>query len=128
AGLKGMVGGQVSDMEGEGKLLTVNELQEIHHHKTGDLLSVSVQAGAILSGASDEEIKLLGNFAKHLGIAFQIKDDILDVEGDEESIGKPVGSDEENDKSTYPSILGMEKAKEKLAYHLGEAKNSLYKV
>ncbi len=128
AGPEGMVGGQVADMEGEGKPLSVEELQGIHHHKTGDLLAVSVKAGAILSGASDNEIELLGTFAKHLGIAFQIKDDILDVVGDEEALGKPVGSDEENDKSTYPSILGMDKAKEKLAYHLEEAKKSLYKV
>nr|WP_246593785.1 farnesyl diphosphate synthase [Evansella tamaricis] len=128
AGPEGMVGGQVADLEGEGKLLSVEELQEIHHHKTGDLLAVSVESGAILGKATEEVVHALGTFAKHLGLAFQIKDDILDVEGDEETIGKPVGSDEGNDKSTYPRILGMENAKDKLQFHLSAAKKCLYEL
>nr|WP_041808780.1 farnesyl diphosphate synthase [Evansella cellulosilytica] len=128
AGPEGMVGGQVLDMQGEGITLSVDQLQKIHHHKTGDLLAVSVESGAILAGVSENERISLTSFAKHLGIAFQIKDDILDVEGDESSIGKPIGSDEENDKNTYPKLLGLDGAKQKLAFHISEAKKYLYET
>jgi geranylgeranyl diphosphate synthase type II len=128
AGPEGMVGGQVADMEGEGKELSVEELEYIHHHKTGDLLTYSVEAGAILSGASDQDRKNLTAFARELGLVFQIKDDILDVEGDAEKLGKPVGSDMINDKITYPSLLTLAGAKEKLAEHTKLAKEYLYKV
>lgn len=125
AGPSGMVAGQVEDMQGEGKTLDVDQLQQIHHRKTGDLLSVALECGGILSSATEEQMKELKSFGKHLGIAFQIKDDLLDVEGDEDQIGKPVGSDESNNKTTYPKLLGMSKAKEKLAYHLRSAKDHL---
>ncbi|WP_017727020.1 polyprenyl synthetase family protein [Halalkalibacterium ligniniphilum] len=128
AGPEGMVGGQVADIEGENKRLSVEELEYIHHHKTGDLLAFSVVAGAILSGAEKEEIRSLHSFAKELGLLFQIKDDILDVEGDAEVIGKPIGSDTENNKSTYPSILTLEGAKEKLLVHTKRAKEYLFSV
>ncbi|MFA9555984.1 polyprenyl synthetase family protein [Evansella sp. AB-rgal1] len=128
AGPLGMVGGQVADIEGENKELNVDQLEEIHNRKTGELLGVSVVAGAILAGVSDGERHSLKLFAKHLGIAFQIKDDILDVEGDQQIIGKPVGSDEQNNKSTYPKILGMDGAKEKLSYHIEHAKKYLYET
>ena len=127
-GPEGMVGGQVADMQGEGKPLSVEELQEIHLHKTGDLLSVAVEAGAIIAEVSEKDRVALRSFAAHLGIAFQIKDDLLDVEGDEKSLGKPVGSDEANNKSTYPRLLGIEGAKEKLAFHIKTAKNYLYQA
>lgn len=126
AGPCGMVGGQVADMEGENKDLPVDALQSIHERKTGELLGVAVEAGAILAGVSEREQVALRHFAQHLGLAFQIKDDVLDVEGDEATIGKPIGSDEENNKSTYPKLLGLEGAKSKLSYHLGEAKKYLY--
>ncbi|WP_096201193.1 polyprenyl synthetase family protein [Bacillus sp. FJAT-45350] len=128
AGPEGMVGGQVADMEGEGQKLTVEQLEYIHHHKTGDLLTYSVVAGAILAGATEDEVETLRCFAKELGLVFQIKDDILDVEGDASTIGKPVGSDEGNNKSTYPSLLTMEGAKEKLNSHKNKAKEYLYKI
>ncbi|WP_280768382.1 polyprenyl synthetase family protein [Salipaludibacillus daqingensis] len=128
SGPTGMVGGQVEDMEGEDQLLDVEQLQHIHHRKTGDLLSVALECGAILSSATKTETKELKLFGKHLGIAFQIKDDLLDVEGDEDKIGKPVGSDETNNKTTYPKVLGMEGAKEKLSFHLSSAKNHLNNV
>src|SRR5699024_7287736 len=111
-GAEGMVGGQIEDILGETKSLTLQELEYIHHHKTGALLSASVVSGAILAGVDEKEIDLLTDFAKHLGIAFQIKDDILDVEGVEEEIGKPVGSDAGKEKSTYPRLLGMDQTKE----------------
>ena len=125
AGPEGMVGGQVADIEGEMKQLTANELENIHVHKTGKLLTFSVIAGGIISGASDNELELLERFAFHIGLAFQIQDDILDIEGSEEMIGKPVGSDESKHKSTYPSLLTMKGAKEKLQFHLDEALMSI---
>lgn len=125
SGPEGMVGGQVADMEGEGKALSLEELEYIHRNKTGKLLGYSIVAGAILGDASEEQIAKLSLFADHLGLAFQIRDDILDIEGDAEKIGKPVGSDTDNDKVTYPSLLTMEGAKEKLEYHISEAQHLL---
>jgi geranylgeranyl diphosphate synthase type II len=126
AGAEGMVGGQVADMEGEQKALSLEELEYIHKHKTGKLLTFCVRAGAILAGASQEQLHQLDAFSVHLGLAFQIRDDILDIEGNEEQLGKPVGSDTENDKTTYPSLLGMEEAKSKLRYHINQAKECLW--
>ncbi len=128
AGPEGMVGGQVADMEGEEKSLSLNELQYIHERKTGKLLEYSIIAGAILSNASEKQIVLLREFAYHLGLAFQIRDDILDIEGTVEEIGKPIGSDQNNQKSTYPSVLTMEGAKKKLMEHISLAKQSLYET
>lgn len=125
AGPEGMVGGQVADIEGENKKLNVKELESIHEHKTGKLLTFSVLAGGIISDASEGQLELLKQFAYHIGLAFQIQDDILDIEGSEEIIGKPVGSDESKHKSTYPSLLTIGGAKEKLHFHLNEALSSL---
>ncbi|HJV31140.1 MAG TPA: farnesyl diphosphate synthase [Bacillales bacterium] len=125
AGIEGMVGGQVADMIGEEKHLTLEELEYIHIHKTGKILEYCVIAGAILSGASDAELNDLRGFAHHLGLAFQIRDDILDLEGNEEIIGKPVGSDTNNHKSTYPLLLTMEGAKKALQIHIQKAKQFL---
>ncbi len=128
SGPEGMVGGQVADMEGENKSLTLPELEFIHHHKTGDLLSFAIIAGAILTKANDNDVESLRAFARYLGLAFQIKDDILDIEGSQETLGKPVGSDITNEKSTYPKLLGLEGAKRKLDDHILTAKEYLYKV
>lgn len=125
AGTEGMVGGQVADMIGEGKHLTLEELEYIHIHKTGKILGYSVKAGALLAEASEPELTNLMAFAHHLGLAFQIRDDILDLEGDEEIIGKPVGSDTINHKSTYPLLLTMDGAKDALQNHILEAKRYL---
>ncbi|MBP1941980.1 polyprenyl synthetase family protein [Cytobacillus luteolus] len=128
AGPEGMVGGQIADMEGEGKNLSLEELEYIHIHKTGKMLAFSVIAGAILSKARNDQIQKLESFAYHIGLAFQIRDDILDIEGTEENIGKRVGSDQLNEKSTYPSLLTMEGAKDKLTFHIDEAKNILASI
>jgi geranylgeranyl diphosphate synthase, type II len=125
AGAEGMVGGQVGDMEGEGKELSLEELEEIHIHKTGRLLSFSVLAGAELAKANPELKEKLHSFAHHIGLAFQIRDDILDLEGTEAEIGKPVGSDTENEKNTYPSLLSLDGAKEALNNHIYQAKQVL---
>lgn len=107
-----MVGGQFDDMEAEQKQVSLAELESIHARKTGKLLTFSVAAGGMLAGASDDDIEKLREFSYHIGIAFQIRDDILDLEGSEEKIGKRVGSDTANEKSTYPSLLTLSGAKE----------------
>ncbi|KXJ37992.1 farnesyl-diphosphate synthase [Bacillus spizizenii] len=122
AGTEGMVGGQVADMEAENRQVTLGELESIHERKTAKLLGFSVIAGAILADAPEEDIETLRTFSRHIGIGFQIRDDILDLEGSEEKIGKRVGSDTTNEKSTYPSLLSLEGAKHKLDVHIKEAK------
>lgn len=122
AGALGMVGGQFDDMEAEQKQVSLAELESIHARKTGKLLTFSVAAGAMLAGASDDDIEKLREFSYHIGIAFQIRDDILDLEGSEEKIGKRVGSDTANEKSTYPSLLTLSGAKEKPHEHITRAK------
>ncbi|MHA4192023.1 (2E,6E)-farnesyl diphosphate synthase [Bacillus cereus] len=125
AGPEGMVGGQVADMEAEGKRLTIDELEYIHKHKTGKLLEFAVLAGAILSDATEEQEEKLLTFAQYIGLAFQIRDDILDVEGTEEEIGKPIGSDLSNEKSTYTTLFTVDRAKDILEETIAEAKGAI---
>ena len=125
AGPEGMVGGQVADMEAEGKQLTIDELEYIHKHKTGKLLEFAVLAGSILSDATEEQEEKLLAFAKYIGLAFQIRDDILDVEGTEEEIGKPIGSDVSNEKSTYTTLFTVDRAKDILEETIAEAKGAI---
>jgi geranylgeranyl diphosphate synthase, type II len=121
AGPEGMVGGQISDLEAEGKVIALRDLESIHRRKTGRLLSYAVKAGALIGGATEDQLKALEKYADHLGVAFQIKDDILDIEGDQETIGKPIGSDLEREKSTYPSLLTLDGAKEAMETHYIQA-------
>lgn len=121
SGAAGMIGGQMEDMNGEAKQLTLEELEYIHVHKTGKLLEASIVAGAIIANASLEQIQLLKKYAYHLGLAFQIRDDILDIEGTAEEIGKTVGSDLINQKSTYPSLFTLDGAKKELTKHIEQA-------
>ncbi|OCA91046.1 farnesyl-diphosphate synthase [Bacillus sp. FJAT-27225] len=125
SGGEGMVGGQVADMEGERKELSQEELESIHVRKTGRLFAYSVYAGAVLSGANQNQLDCLSRFAYHLGLAFQIRDDILDLIGDEATIGKRVGSDTLNEKSTYPKLLTLEGAKLALETHRNKANEQL---
>lgn len=125
AGPEGMVGGQVADMEAEGKQLTIDELEYIHKHKTGKLLEFAVLAGSILSDATKEQEEKLLAFAKYIGLAFQIRDDILDVEGTEEEIGKPIGSDVSNEKSTYTTLFTVDRAKDILEDTIAKAKDAI---
>lgn len=110
AGAAGMVGGQVIDLESEDKRLTASELRRIHAMKTGALIRGAVRLGAILGGATPAQLDALTAYGEHIGLAFQIADDILDVTGDQALIGKPVGSDEANGKSTYPALLGLDES------------------
>ncbi|MDN3449911.1 polyprenyl synthetase family protein [Planococcus sp. APC 3906] len=121
AGAEGMVGGQVLDIEGEEKKLSLEELEQVHRLKTGALLTYSILAGAILGNAQPEEMVALGKFGEHIGLAFQIQDDILDVTGTSQELGKTAGKDESSAKSTYPGLLTLPKAKEKLDFHANEA-------
>ena len=128
AGAEGMVGGQVLDMLGEGKSLTLAQLEEVHINKTGALLSFSILAGGIISNASEEVMHALRNYAYHIGLAFQIQDDILDIEGTSEQLGKTAGKDVLSEKNTYPSILTLDGAKEQLQKQYNLAIEALKKV
>jgi geranylgeranyl diphosphate synthase type II len=125
AGARGMVGGQMADMEGEGRQLSLDELEHIHQHKTGDLLIASLLGGGLLAEASDAQLEALSRFGRCIGLAFQIQDDILNVEGNAELLGKAVGSDAHRQKATYPSLLGLQASKERLADLITEAKTTL---
>jgi geranylgeranyl diphosphate synthase type II len=111
AGKQGMIAGQVIDMESEGKQTTETTLKDMHKKKTGALIKASILAPAICLGASSEHIKALNNYSENIGVAFQIKDDILDVESTTEELGKAIGSDAKNKKTTYVSLYGLEGAK-----------------
>lgn len=110
AGSQGMVGGQVLDLESEGKNIEEEGLETIHRLKTGELFTAALRAGALLAGMNDENLECLDSYARCFGLAFQITDDILDIKGDEALIGKPVGSDEKNNKITYPRLYGLDGA------------------
>jgi geranylgeranyl diphosphate synthase type II len=125
AGYRGMVGGQAADLAGEGKKLALAEIEAIHRHKTGALLTVSARLGAILAGGTEEEIEALTTYAKALGLAFQIKDDILDQEGESAVLGKPIGSDLRQDKATYPALMGLGGAKDYLRQQIVQAQTAL---
>lgn len=111
AGSFGMVGGQGLDLENEGKQISAEELRKMHEGKTGALFIAAIRGGAHLAGAGEKELLALTRFADLLGLAFQITDDILDVEGDAEAMGKTTGSDEKNHKSTYVSLYTLDGAK-----------------
>lgn len=128
AGAEGMVGGQVLDMDGEKRLLNLKELETVHVNKTGALLRFSIEAGAVLANASISDRKALVEYAHHIGLAFQIQDDILDIEGTSEQLGKTAGKDVASDKSTYPALLTLEGAKQKLDEHYELAIEALQKI
>lgn len=125
AGILGMVGGQVLDLQNENKALTLSELEQIHNLKTGELIRVACVLGCVAAGADEEKIKSAEAYAKGIGLTFQIVDDILDITSDAETLGKPIGSDAENQKTTYVSLLGIEKSKEVAAELTRKAKAAL---
>jgi geranylgeranyl diphosphate synthase type II len=113
SGAQGMAGGQVLDLQAEGQKITPEELETLHRYKTGCLIHVSCIAGGELAGASAEQMQALDTYGMNIGLAFQIADDILDVEGGTEQLGKTVGADAAHDKNTYPSVLGINQSKQK---------------
>lgn len=121
AGIYGMVGGQTVDVENEGKEMSIDTINYIHNLKTAALIEGSMMAGAILAGAKAEEIDIVEKIAKSIGVAFQIQDDILDVTGDTNQLGKAVLSDEKNHKTTYVSLLGVNISKEHVKRYSREA-------
>ena len=126
SGSRGMTGGQSIDLEAEGKVLAVEELREMHTLKTGALLGACVMAVAALKDELAPTSRSdLAHFATDIGLAFQIRDDILDVVGETEVIGKPAGSDEGNGKATWPALLGLDASREKCADLLDSALDNL---
>jgi len=111
AGYKGMIEGQMKDIAAEGTLLSLKDLEKMHALKTGALIQASIITGAILGDGSFEQIEKLKIYANNIGLAFQVTDDILNVEGDSTVMGKDVGTDQAREKNTYPSTLGIEKSK-----------------
>lgn len=120
-GSLGMIGGQVVDIQSENITISKELLEYIHSHKTGALFRAAVRAGALMGGANAEELAVLTDYAENLGLAFQITDDILDVEGDPEKLGKTVGSDERKKKSTYPALYGLAESKKIAADSVAKA-------
>lgn len=111
AGHEGMVGGQAVDIQWEGKAADLEVVRFMHTRKTGAMITASVASGAILAGANDVQLKAITSYGEKIGLAFQISDDILDIEGDSETMGKRAGADEEKGKMTYPAVLGLDRSK-----------------
>ncbi len=125
AGIAGMVGGQVVDVESEGKAVDLPTLQYIHTHKTGAMILVSVQTGARLGGAEGETLRAFTRYGERVGLAFQIADDVLNVVGKTELMGKSAGSDRPKKKATYPALLGIEESKKRARELTGLAVEAL---
>ncbi len=121
AGYRGMIGGQVIDLECENRKVDLATVEYMHIHKTGALLSASLEIGAILGGGDSSLINSMRNFGHHFGLAFQITDDLLDVEGDAAVMGKKPGSDAAKNKMTYPALLGLVQSREAAREHVDQA-------
>ncbi len=120
-GTKGMLAGQMADMEAEGREMSLDEVIFIHKHKTGRLICASVRIGAILADAPDDKFEIISSYGEKIGLAFQIIDDILDIEGDVETLGKSIGSDSKNRKATFPAVIGLEPSREMADKLIAEA-------
>ncbi len=112
AGYEGMVGGQVVDIQSEGKEVDLSVVEFIHTHKTAAMIAASVSSGAILVGATKNQVKALTSYGQDIGLAFQVYDDLLDIEGDSRELGKNVGSDARQGKITYPTVAGLSRSRE----------------
>ena len=122
AGINGMIGGQMIDIQSENKKIDLETLKYIHSHKTGKLIKLPIEIACIIANVEKDKREVLEEYADLIGLAFQVKDDILDIEGTFEDLGKPVGSDVDLCKATYPSILGMEESKKILNDTVEKAK------
>ncbi len=112
-GTYGMIGGEMTDIECEGKEVSLEIVDYIHYHKTAALIEASLLVGSLLAGASEKDMEIIRNYGRSIGLAFQIVDDILDIVSTTEELGKDAGSDIEKGKATYPSIVGLEKSRER---------------
>jgi geranylgeranyl diphosphate synthase type II len=120
-----MVGGQAIDIACEGKKIDISTLRQIHSRKTGALITAAVQTGALIGGADSRQFSSLTTYGEKIGLAFQIVDDLLNVEGTTEQLGKAAGSDADRCKATYPAIFGIEKTKMMAEVTIAEALNAL---
>jgi geranylgeranyl diphosphate synthase type II len=125
AGYEGMIGGQMADIDSEGNRIDLSRLEQLHLMKTGALINAAITTGGILGGGTSEQIRHLHQYAQNIGLAFQIIDDILNVEGDPALLGKAVGTDEEKKKSTYPALLGLVESRKLAANRVKEALQAL---
>jgi geranylgeranyl diphosphate synthase type II len=121
SGIYGMIGGQVVDLESENKECSIEVLNFIHEYKTAALIEASLFIGAVMAEVDEEKLEKISNIGKKIGLAFQIQDDILDIVGSAEILGKPIKSDEKNHKATYVQLIGLEKSKEEVNKLSGEA-------
>lgn len=128
SGVYGMIGGQVVDIESEDKNIEMEKLDFIHLNKTAAIIVGCMRAGAIIGDATEEQLENITKYATNIGLSFQIADDILDITGDESKLGKKVGSDIDNNKSTYPSLIGLEKSKEIANDLINEAKTRISNI
>lgn len=128
AGPEGMVGGQEDDLEAEEKVLNLDQLISVHRRKTGRLIKFPIEAAARIAGASEAEQQQLSAYADNIGLAFQIGDDILDITGNQNELGKPIGSDLDNHKNTYVSLLTLDGAREELAKQIDRAIGCLNEI
>jgi geranylgeranyl diphosphate synthase type II len=125
AGYEGMIGGQMADIDSEGSRIDLSRLEQLHLMKTGALIDAAITTGAILGGGTLEQIRHLHKYAQNIGLAFQIIDDILNVEGDPALLGKAVGTDQQKKKSTYPALLGIVESRKLAAERIKEALQAL---
>jgi len=125
AGYRGMIEGQMRDMDAEGRQIDLDALKTMHGLKTGAIIEAAVGCGALLGGGSENQIAALESYARYIGLAFQVTDDILNVEGDPELMGKAAGTDAARAKSTYPTLLGLSASKEYAATLVGKALQTL---
>ena len=112
SGFRGMIGGQTVDIQSEGRAVDLSVVEFIHSHKTGALITASVMSGAILGGGDAAQVNAIKHYGEKIGLAFQISDDIMDIEGDSKTMGKKAGADEKKGKATYPLLIGLKKAKQ----------------
>jgi geranylgeranyl diphosphate synthase type II len=120
-----MVGGQTVDVQWEGKTVDVSLVEFIHTHKTAALIEASVTSGAVLGGGAASQLRDMAAYGRNIGLAFQISDDILDIEGDSEAMGKKAGADQKRNKITFPSVVGLRESKELQARLIASAVESL---
>ena len=125
AGVAGMAGGQAIDLENEGKTITLDQLVDMHRRKTGALIRAACRCGAMLGGAGQSELAMLTEYGEHVGLAFQIADDILDVTGDTQTLGKTAGSDQARHKATFPGAIGVERSQAMAEEVAGRARDAL---
>jgi geranylgeranyl diphosphate synthase type II len=125
SGYRGMIGGQVIDLESETREVDLATVEYMHIRKTGAIISASLEVGAILGGGDDEQIAAMTRYGHHLGLAFQITDDLLDIEGDPAVMGKQPGSDIAKNKKTYPALMGISGSKEAAKQHVEDALKAL---